>query len=115
MMKGVAASRKTFVSNIFMGTVSRQPAVIVAAPIIRDDQVRYVLDFPFPPTQFTNLLREASLSRGWIAVITDREGGVVARVPDAAAFVRKREGPAWTTHAAGADAGLLRHQAASGP
>ena len=58
MMKGVAASRKTFVSNIFMGTVSRQPAVIVAAPVIRDGEVRYVLDFPFPPTQFTSLLRK---------------------------------------------------------
>src|SRR5207245_5026647 len=36
MMKGVADSRKTFVSSIFMGTVSRQPAVIVAAQVIRD-------------------------------------------------------------------------------
>jgi len=115
MMKSVAASRTTFVSNIFIGTVSRQPAVIVAVPVIRDDQVRYVLDFPFPPTQFTDLLREASLSRGWIAVITDREGGVVARVPDAATFVGKKEGPEWTTQTAGADEGFIKGEVLRGP
>jgi signal transduction histidine kinase len=114
MMRNVAASRKTFVSNIFVGAVSRQPAVIVAVPVIRDDQVRYVLDFPFPPTQFTDLLREASLSRGWIAVITDREGGVVARVPDAAAFVGKQEGQEWANQTTG-DEGFRKGDVLRGP
>jgi signal transduction histidine kinase len=114
MMQNVAASRKTFVSNIFVGTVSRQPAVIVAVPVIRDDQVRYVLDFPFPPTQFTDLLREASLSRGWIAVITDREGGVVARVPDAAAVVGKQEGQEWANQTT-RDEGFLKGDVLRGP
>ena len=115
MMKSVAAGRKTFVSNVFIGTVSRQPAVIVAVPVIRDDRVRYVLDFPFPPTQFTNLLQEASLSRGWIAVITDRDGGVVARVPDAPIFVGKKEGPEWTTQTAGSDEGFIKGDVLKGP
>ena len=114
MMQNVAASRKTFVSNIFVGAVSRQPAVIVAVPVIRDDQVRYVLDFPFPPTQFTDLLREASLSRGWIAVITDREGGVVARVPDAAAVVGKQEGQEWANQTT-RDEGFLKGDVLRGP
>jgi signal transduction histidine kinase len=114
MMQNVAASRKTFVSNIFVGTVSRQPAVIVAVPVIRDNQVRYVLDFPFPPTQFTDLLREASLSRGWIAVITDREGGVVARVPDAAAVVGKQEGQEWANQTT-RDEGFLKGDVLRGP
>ena len=114
MMQNVAAGRKTFVSNIFVGTVSRQPAVIVAVPVIRDDQVRYVLDFPFPPTQFTDLLQEASLSRGWIAVITDREGGVVARVPDATAFVGKQEGQEWANQATGNE-GFLKGDVLRGP
>jgi len=115
MMQSVAASRKTFVSNVFMGTVSRQPAVIVAMPIIRDNQVRYILDFSFPPTQFTNLLKEASLSHGWIAVVTDRDGGVVARVPDAAAFVGKKEGPDWSRHVTGSDEGFIKGDILRGP
>jgi len=108
MMRSVADGRKIFVSNVFIGTVSRQPAVIIAAPVIRDGQVRYILDFPLPPTQFTKLLQEASLSRGWIAVITDRDGGVVARVPDATAFVGRKENAAWTTETARGDEGFLK-------
>jgi signal transduction histidine kinase len=115
MMRSVADGRKTFVSNVFIGTVSRQPAVIVAAPVIRDGQVRYVLDFPFPPTHLTKLLQEASLSRGWIALITDRDGGVVARVPDAAAFVGRKEGEAWTTATAGAAEGFIKGEMLRGP
>jgi len=115
MMRSVADRRTTFVSNVFVGTVSRQPAVIVAAPIIRDGQVRYILDFSFPPTQFTKLLQEAALSRGWIALITDRDGGVVARVPDAAAFVGRKEGPEWTTKTAGTDEGFLKGDVLRGP
>src|SRR5262245_19832598 len=115
MMRSVAESRQTFVSNVFIGTVSRQPAVIVAARVVRDGQVRFILDFPFPPTQFTKLLQEASLSRGWIAVITDREGGVGARVPDATAFVGRKENQAWTTETARAEEGFLKGEMLRGP
>jgi len=115
MMRSVAEGRKTFVSNVFTGTVSRQAAVIVATPVIRNDKVRFILDFPFPPTQFTNLLKEAQLSRGWIAVVTDRDGGVVARVPDAETFVGKKEGSAWTTGTAGADEGFIQGEVLRGP
>jgi signal transduction histidine kinase len=107
MMKSVAAGRTTFVSNVFIGSVSRQPSVIVAAPVIRDGRVRYVLDFPFPPTQFTSLLEEAQLTQGWIGLITDREGGVVARVPAAASFVGLKERPAWSAATAGSDEGFV--------
>ncbi len=115
MMRDVVASRKTFVSNVFIGTVSRQPAVIIAAPVIRDGLVRYVVDFPLPPTQFTKLLQEAGLSRGWIALITDRDGGVVARVPDPAAFVGHKEGEAWAMVTARANEGFVRGDVLKGP
>jgi signal transduction histidine kinase/CheY-like chemotaxis protein len=108
MMQSVAASRQTFVSNVFIGTVSRRPAVIIAVPIIRGGEVRYVLDFPFEPTQFTGLLKEAALSPGWIAVITDRGGGFVGRVPDAAAFVGRQGPPAWVERTARPDEGFMK-------
>ena len=108
MMRSVATTRQTFVSNVFVGTVSRRPAVIVAVPIIRRGEVRYVLDFPFEPTQFTNLLRAAALSPEWIAVITDREGGIVGRVPDGDAVVGRTKHAAWAEWTTGADEGFLR-------
>jgi signal transduction histidine kinase/CheY-like chemotaxis protein len=115
MMRAVAAGRNTFVSNVFIGTVSRQPAVIFAAPVIRDGQVRYILDFPFPPTQFTKLLEEAALTRGWIALITDRDGGVVARTPDPEAFVGHKEGAAWRQVTARSDEGFTKGDVLKGP
>jgi signal transduction histidine kinase/ActR/RegA family two-component response regulator len=108
MMRSVAASRQTFVSNVFIGTVSRRPAVIIAVPVIRGGEVRYVLDFPLEPTRFTSLLQEAALSPGWIAVITDRDGGVVARVPDPDAFVGQKVPPVWVKGTFAADEGFLR-------
>ena len=115
MMREVAATRKTFVSNVFIGTVSHQPAVIFATPVIRGGQVRYILDFPFPPKEFTRLLEEAQLSRGWIAVITDRTGGVVARVPDATVFVGHKEGEPWTNLTAQSDEGFAKGEVMKGP
>lgn len=115
MMRNVAAGGRTFVSNVFIGTVSRQPAVIVATPVIRKGQTRYVLDFPFPPTQFTKLLEEAQLSPGWIALITDRDGGVVARVPDASASVGRKTGTAWTAQTAESDEGFIKGDILEGP
>jgi len=115
MMRSVADGRKTVVSNVLVGAVGRQPAVIVSAPVIRGGQVRYVLDFPFPPTQFTKLLQEASLSRGWIALITDRDGGAVARVPDPASFVGRKENQAWTAQTTSADEGFIKGELIRGP
>jgi len=115
MMRAVAAGRTAFVSNVFVGTVSRQPAVILAVPVIRDGQVRYILDFPFPPTQFTRLLEQARLSHGWIAMITDRDGGVVARVPDSGAFVGHKEGAPWRQVTARSDEGFTKGDVLKGP
>ena len=108
MMRNVAASRQTFVSNVFIGTVSRKPAVIVAVPVIRDGKVRYVLDFPFDPTQFSHLLREAGLSRDGIAVITDRQGGIVGRVPESVGAIGAVGLTAWADRTAATDEGFLK-------
>jgi signal transduction histidine kinase/ActR/RegA family two-component response regulator len=114
MMRSVAVGRRTFVSNVFLGTVSRRPAVIVAVPILRGGEVRYILDFPMEPRQFTSLLQETRLSPGWIAVITDREGGVVARAPEAEAFVGRKAPPAWVERTVHADEGLIHGELLSG-
>jgi signal transduction histidine kinase/CheY-like chemotaxis protein len=106
MMREVVARREAFVSDVFIGTVSRRPAVIIAVPVIRDGEVRYVLDFPFEPVRFTGLLEEAALSPGWIGVIVDRSGGIVARVPDGTKFVAQKV-PAWSAATRQSDGGFV--------
>ena len=107
MMRAVAARRQPFVSNLVVGTVTRRPAVIVAVPVIRGAHVRYVLDFPFEPAAFTRLLKEAALSPGWIATIADRDGVVVAWVPDASNFIGRRLPGHWLESLAGSAEGFL--------
>jgi PAS domain S-box-containing protein len=114
MMQRVAEARRPFVSNVFIGTVSRRPAVIVAVPVVRQDRVLYVLDFPFEPARFTSLLEALALSPGSIAIITDREGGVVARVPDAARFVGQPGPRFWVEHTARAAEGFLKGPSLTG-
>jgi signal transduction histidine kinase/ActR/RegA family two-component response regulator len=116
MIRRVAESRQTFVSNVFIGTVSRRPAVIIAVPVVRDERVRYVLDFPFEPRQFTRLLQEAALSPGWIATIIDRDGGTVGRVPEhPETAVGRKASPVWMERTTGADEGFFRSPLRSEP
>ena len=107
MMRAVAARRRPFVSNLVVGTVTRRPAVIVAVPVIRGAHVRYVLDFPLEPAAFTRLLQEAALSPGWVATIADRDGVVVAWVPDASNFIGRRLPARWLESLTGSAEGFL--------
>ncbi|PYM87532.1 MAG: hypothetical protein DME13_05810 [Candidatus Rokuibacteriota bacterium] len=101
MMRAVAVRRRPFVSNLVVGTVTRRPAVTVAVPVIRGAHVRYVLDFPFEPAAFARLLKEAALSPAWIATIADRDGVVVAWVPDTSNFIGRRLPGHWLESLAG--------------
>jgi signal transduction histidine kinase len=114
MMQSVARKRQAFVSNVIVGTVSRRPAVIIAMPVIRRDRVVYVLDFPFEPIRFTQLLQEAALSPEWVAIITDRAGGVVARAPVAEGIVGHPAPASWVEKTGSADEGFVRGALLSG-
>jgi len=108
MMQSVATERRPFVSNVFIGTVSRLPAVIIAVPVIRSDRVLYVLDFPLDPARFSQLLRDAALAHDWSAVITDRAGGVVAMIPVQEGVVGRPATALWRERTQGPGEGLVK-------
>jgi signal transduction histidine kinase len=108
MMQDVARQRQPFVSNVIIGTVSRRPAVIIVVPVIRRDRVVYLLDFPFEPVRFTHLLQEAALSPQWIGIITDRAGGVVARVPAREGVVGQTAPAPWVERTGGVEEGFAK-------
>ena len=64
--------------------------------------------FPFEPARFTGLLEEAALSAGWLGVIVDRSGGIVARAPDGAQFVAQKAPAAWVGATRQSDAGFIQ-------
>ncbi len=75
----IAQSRQLNVSDLFVGTVSKQPLVSVSVPVFRGDDVAYVLVLSVPASDFLAILRQSQLPLEWFAAISDRKGLLIAR------------------------------------
>jgi len=73
---------KPAVGDVQAGTAVRQPSVRVRVPVIVDGSVRYVLSAPLKPSSFVDLLRAQGLDPEWPIALADRDGKVVARLPE---------------------------------
>ena len=67
------------VTDLFTGALVQQHFVAVGIPVRRDGKVRYSLNVEFDPRRLSSLLGEQRLPPGWIGVILDSEGTIVAR------------------------------------
>ena len=74
----VLATKKPFVSNLFVGGVTRKPVFIVNVPILRNGRVVYFLNLSLPPERMRDLIIETGIPVGWTAAVVDRRGFVVA-------------------------------------
>ncbi len=74
----VTETKRPFVSNLFIGGVTRSPLFIVNVPVLRDGEVIYFLNLSLEPEQMRNVILETPLAAGWAAAVTDRRGFVVA-------------------------------------
>ena len=74
------------ISNIYVGAVTKVLFVNVGVPVIRDDEVNYVLAIALAPSALSqSLLRDTP--RGWIGAIVDRKMRIIARSLDQERFV----------------------------
>ena len=74
----VMQTKRPFVSNLFIGAVTRRPLFIVNVPVLRDGEVIYFLNLSLEPERMRDVILETSLTAGWTAGIADRRGYVVA-------------------------------------
>lgn len=86
----IAQSRQLNVSDLFVGTVSREHLVSVSVPVFRNDDVAYVLVLSITTTDFLSILRQSQLPNEWFAAISDRKGMIIARTAAHDEFVGKR-------------------------
>jgi PAS domain S-box-containing protein len=86
-VKSVLESGKPVISDLFMGIVSKRPALATTVPVIRDGNVVYGLSMVTVPANFTTLLREQGLPKEWHAVIVDRNGTIISHNSDPDKFV----------------------------
>jgi two-component system, NarL family, sensor histidine kinase UhpB len=61
------------------GPVSGKRLISIAVPVIREGQPRFILTVGVPPSGIQEILREAGAPKGWVGVIVDALGNVVAR------------------------------------
>jgi two-component sensor histidine kinase len=85
----VLDTKERQVSDLFIGSVSRQPVINVEVPIFVGEEIRYVLIMALDATRFEQLLQSQRLDPEWITGITDNKGIILARSERHAEFVGK--------------------------
>jgi two-component sensor histidine kinase len=78
----VFATKTPQYSNLFVGVNKKRSIVTVEVPVLRDDEVVYVISFSPPIEMFQTVLERQRPGKDWTISIFDREGINFARVPN---------------------------------
>ncbi|MBI5163101.1 MAG: response regulator [Magnetospirillum sp.] len=81
------------VTGLFTGTVQKTHRIAVLVPVWRGAEVAYALALGFDPAEFSQLLREQGLPGGWVGVVVDRTGTIVARTHAPERYVGEKAVP----------------------
>lgn len=85
--------RRTFdsgrptVSDMYIGGATLRPSVAVEVPVWHDGRVKYALDMGIPLEGLTRILTKQKLPGGWVSVVMDSQGVILARNHDPTRFV----------------------------
>ena len=92
-LPSVIATGQPAVSDYFDGELSKQPRIVVAVPVLRDDKVVGRLDMVFSTKRFAQVLERQDFPPGWTVVVLDSQGVIVARNRDPDQAVGKQAAP----------------------
>jgi two-component system, sensor histidine kinase len=93
-------TRKPVVSNLIDGPVLGKPIIVVLVPVMRENELKYILSAVIDPTTWSELLAGFDSSRDMIITLSDGNDRIVARARDAEAFLGRKL-PAWFIEARG--------------
>jgi signal transduction histidine kinase/ActR/RegA family two-component response regulator len=89
-LKTVLATGQPANSDLFTGLVAGRLLFTVNVPVVREREVRYVLNAAFPPDTVSGLFNQHEQFRELRALIVDRQGFIVGRSRDQDRFVGRR-------------------------
>ena len=95
----VRRGKEAAIANLSPGPVTGAPGIVVHVPVLKDGEVKYVLNAVFYPAPLTDLLLQQKLPLGWIATIIDRNQIVVARTSNVEKFFGKPASPSFVAQA----------------
>jgi signal transduction histidine kinase/ActR/RegA family two-component response regulator len=81
----VTSTRQPAVGSMLTAPLLKQRGVNVAVPVMRGDEVRYVLLAFMKPDLFVTPIERQRIGAGWVSGLVDAEGAFIARVPPAPA------------------------------
>ena len=93
IVEKVFATGQPAYSNLFVGAVKKTLIVTVEVPVIRDDEVAYVISFSPPIEIFQHIIEKQLPNLNWTLSIFDGEGTNFARVPNPQETIGKRASP----------------------
>jgi len=86
-LREVFETAKPVISDLYTGGVLRRPVMSVDVPVMNDGRVAFDLSVGEVPERFRKILQEQQLPAGWIGVVFDRKGTIVARTQEHERFV----------------------------
>jgi PAS domain S-box-containing protein len=93
-LRRLFATSQPSVSDVFVGVVTHRPVIVLDVPVFRPDgRVIYCLTLNPAVDVFADILRRQQFGRDSIVSIIDRQGVIIARMPNDAQFVGKVAGP----------------------
>jgi PAS domain S-box-containing protein len=87
LLDRIVRSREAAVSDLFRGSVTGAPTIVVSVPVLKDGQVKYLINAGLSPQRLLDLLSQQKLPPGWIASIIDRNKIILARTQVPEKFV----------------------------
>ena len=75
---GIDGTRRLLVSNLYLGPVDRKPSFAVRVPVTVLGKPMY-LGYGSPVSEMQQIFRQQPLPEGWLGVVLDRNGVVIAR------------------------------------
>ncbi len=95
----VMRTRAPCVSDLYIGTTDPQPFVLLNAPVLQGDEVRYALNVAIRARELASRLTSRQTPQGWAVAILDRTNRIVARSVDHDRFVGTLANAALREHA----------------
>ena len=93
IVEKVFATKIPQYSNLFMGSMRKEPLLTVEVPVLRNDEVLYDISFAPPIDIFQSILDKQRPNEDWTISIFDNDGVNVARVPNPRESIGKRASP----------------------
>ena len=104
----VVRTRKSLVAGVLrVGTFSPDPRIVLMSPVVRDNEVRYVLAVAMHPKSVSDVFTEQRFSASWTGAIVDSQMLVAGRSREAERFFGVRATPTLVDRITAAESGMF--------